>query len=77
MDPTVTTAPPVWLPTWRTLRGEERWNDAFELMATAFQEDTGYLAPGKDQPPGAADPQEERERVFSEWFEDNVAKWLR
>lgn len=50
--------------------------DRFERLAVMFRKDTGYLAPGKDQPMGGADqPDGDALRaIYDAWFAAKVAK---
>lgn len=69
---------PEWILQWLDLRSKREWSESFELIASKFHEDTGYLAPGKDAPaanPG--EPYEDRVRIYGEWFQQEVAPWTK
>ncbi len=48
--------------------------DRFERLAAMFRKDTGYLAPGKDQPMGGADQPDgdELRAIYDAWFAAKV-----
>ena len=48
-------------------------NDIYELFASAFYNETGMMAPGKDDPIGAY-TQEERRVRWEEWIEELRAR---
>jgi hypothetical protein len=52
-------------------------NDVFEEIAQAFLEETGMLAPGKDQPAamGGSPTLEERGKAYSAWLAKDNHKW--
>lgn len=50
--------------------------ERFERLAGMFYRDTGYLAPGKDQPMGGADQPDgdELRRIYDDWFSAKVTR---
>ena len=50
--------------------------ERFERLAEMFRRDTGYLAPGKDQPMGGADQPDgdDLRRIYDDWFAAKVTR---
>lgn len=50
--------------------------ERFERLAEMFRKDTGYLAPGKDQPMGGAHQPDgaDLRRIYDDWFAAKVTR---
>jgi len=55
-------------------RDDENSVERFERLAAMFRSDTGFLAPGKDQPMGGADQPdgEELRAIYDSWYAAKV-----